>query len=102
MYTFWMYIWKMQFEWDPEKNEWLKRERGVSFEQILFHISRGDVWKVAVHPDQEKYPGQKIFFVVMDDYVYLVPYVQHEDEVFLKTIIPSRKATRELRNERKD
>ena len=85
----------MRYEWIPEKNEWLKKERGVSFEQVIFHLSQGDLWKIADHPDQKKYPGQKIYFVVIDQYIYLVPYIREKDQIFLKTIIPSRKATQE-------
>jgi len=92
----------MKFEWDPEKNERLKRERNISFEKIVFHLSRGDVWKTADHPDQESYPGQRIYFVIVDDYLYLVPYVVEGDYIFLKTIIPSRKATKTYRNEQED
>ncbi|VGO18276.1 BrnT family toxin [Pontiella sulfatireligans] len=89
----------MRYEWNPEKNEQLKRERGVSFEQVLFHLSEGAVWKVADHPNQKKYPGQRIYFVNIDEYIYIVPYVIGKDCVFLKTIIPSRKATRDYRSE---
>ena len=84
----------MRYEWDPQKNEWLKAERNMSFEKILFHLARGDVWKIADHPDQENYPGQRIYFVIVEEYVYLVPHVVEEDYIFLKTIIPSRRATR--------
>lgn len=84
----------MTFEWSPKKNEWLKRERKISFEDIIFHLSQGDVWKVADHPDQSNYPGQRIYFVVVDGYIYLVPHVQNSGSTFLKTIIPSRKATK--------
>jgi len=84
----------MRYEWDPQKNELLKAERNISFEKILFHLARGDVWKIADHPDQENYPGQRIYFVIVEEYVYLVPHVVEEDYIFLKTIIPSRKATR--------
>ena len=84
----------MKYEWDPQKNERLKEERNISFEKILFHLARGDVWKIADHPDQETYPGRKIYFVVVEEYIYLVPFVVEEDYIFLKTIIPSRKATR--------
>lgn len=77
----------MKYEWDPQKNEWLKEERNISFEKIVFHLSRGDVWKLADHPDQENYPGQRIYFVIVEEYV------------FLKTIIPSRKATKAYRAE---
>ncbi|GAJ15022.1 unnamed protein product [marine sediment metagenome] len=65
----------MKYEWDPEKNIWLKRERNISLEQIIFHLSKGDIWKIAEHPDQTNYPGQKIYFVVIEDYVYLVPHI---------------------------
>ena len=84
----------MRYEWDPEKNEQLKAERNISFEKVLFHLARGDVWKIADHPDQGNYPGQRIYFVIVEEYVYLVPHVVEEDYIFLKTIIPSRKATK--------
>ena len=90
----------MKYDWDSKKNEWLKKERHISFEKIIFHLAQGDVWKLADHPDQESYPGQKIYFVVVEDYVYLVPHVIEKDYVFLKTIIPSRKATKAYRNEK--
>lgn len=90
-----MYIETMKYEWSPEKNEWLKKERKISFEEVVFHLSQGDVWKVADHPDQKKYPGQKIYFVNVDGYIHLVPDILGEDHIFLKTIIPSRKATRD-------
>ena len=92
----------MRYEWDPQKNEWLKTERDISFEKIVFHLSQGDVWKVADHPDQENYPGQKIYFVIVEGYVYLVPHVIERDHVFLKTIIPSRKATRTYKKEQEE
>jgi len=89
----------IKFEWDFEKNEWLKKERNISFEQIIFHLLQGDVWKIADHPDQQKYPGQQIYFVIVDEYIYLVPFVETSKEIFLKTIIPSRKATRDYLKE---
>ena len=90
----------MKYDWDSKKNEWLKKQRNISFEKIVFHLARGDVWKVSDHPDQESYPGQKIYFVVVENYVYLVPHVVEKDYIFLKTIIPSRKATGLYNNER--
>lgn len=84
----------MKYEWNPKKNEWLKKERNISFERIIFHLARGDVWKQADHPDQVNYPGQKIYFILIDEYVYLVPHVVETNYIFLKTIIPSRKATK--------
>ena len=92
----------MKFEWNPRKNEWLKKERGISFEQIIFHLLQGDVWKIGDHPDHIRYPGQKIYFVVVNKYVYLVPYEDQKDIIFLKSIIPSRKATRDYRREMED
>jgi uncharacterized DUF497 family protein len=84
-----------RFNWSSEKNEQLRLERGISFEEILFHIENGDVLEILEHPNQSKYKGQSIFVVRVDDYVHLVPFVEDETEVFLKTIIPSRKATKQ-------
>jgi uncharacterized DUF497 family protein len=92
----------MKYEWNPEKNEKLKRDRDISFEQIIFHLSEGDLWKTADHPNQEDYPGQSIYFVIVDGYIYLVPFVVEEEYIFLKTIIPSRKATRDYLEESGD
>jgi len=92
----------MQYEWNPEKNDWLKKERGVSFEQVIFHLSQGDLWKIADHPNQEEYPGQKIYFVMIDDYIYLVPYIRERKQIFLKTIIPSRGDTQDYKREMKE
>jgi len=85
----------MRYEWNPEKNEILKKERGISFEQIVFHLSQGDIWKIADHPDRKKYPGQRIYFVIVENYIFMVPFVVESEYVFLKTIIPSRKATKD-------
>jgi uncharacterized DUF497 family protein len=89
----------MKYDWNPEKNEWLKKERGISFEEVVFHLAQGDVWKIADHPDQKKYPGQIIYFVIIDDNIYLVPHVMGKGHIFLKTIIPSRKATKDFQRE---
>lgn len=80
--------------WDPEKNKLLQEERSISFEDVVFHISVGGILDTFDHPNQERYPGQQIHVIEMEGYAYLVPFVESEDEVFLKTIIPSRKATR--------
>src|SRR3990172_5934844 len=97
-----MYTVNMRYEWDPKKNEWLKQERNISFEKIVFHLSQGDVWRIADHPDQENYPGQRIYFVVVEEYICLVPHVVENDYVFLKTIIPNRKATKAYKKEQED
>jgi uncharacterized DUF497 family protein len=83
------------FSWNPEKNAFLLKERNISFEDVVFHIDRGDLLDVMEHPNRERYPGQRIFVVDIEGYAYLVPFVEGESEVFLKTIIPSRKATRD-------
>ena len=78
-----------------EKNEFLQRTRGVSFEEVLFHIQNGDVLDVIKHPNPARYPSQNIIVLNMEGYVYLVPYTKEGGVRFLKTIIPSRKATKE-------
>jgi len=89
------------FRWDNEKNEWLIKHRGVCFEQVVLLLEAQDVLDVLEHPNKKSYPGQKIAIVRIGNYAYLVPYVQDGDDIFLKTIIPSRKATREyLRKEK--
>ena len=83
------------YKWDIEKNEKLISERGISFEQVVMHIERGDVLDILVHPNPEIYPKQQIIVVVIHEYAYLVPFVESSKGKFLKTIIPSRKATRD-------
>jgi hypothetical protein len=82
------------FTWDVGKNDKLKTERGIGFEEIVFLIERGNLLDILEHPNQERYGGQKIFVVRREDYVYLVPFVEDARFVFLKAIIPSRKATK--------
>ena len=83
----------MRYDWEDEKNAWLKATRGVSFEQVVFRIAEGGVLALLEHPNSKHYPNQRIFVVRIEDYAYLVPFVEDNDEVFLKTIIPSRKMT---------
>ncbi len=80
------------FQWDNAKNGWLKENRGVCFEEVVILLEREDVLEIVNPPNQDKYPGQKIPTVKIGNYAYLVPYVQEGDEIFLKTITPSRKA----------
>jgi uncharacterized DUF497 family protein len=82
-----------RISWNPEKNEWLKETRGISFEQVSEILEQEDELDVINHPNQEKYPGQKMIVVNIEGYIYLVPRVETKDGVFLKTIIPSRKMT---------
>ena len=83
------------YKWNHDKNERLKAERGLCFEQVILHIERGDLIDVIEHPNQSKYPNQQMLIVKIKNYAYLVPFVEDEEGKFLKTIIPSRKATRE-------
>jgi hypothetical protein len=83
------------FRWSPEKNEQLMRERTVSFEQMVVAIEGGGLLDLLAHPNPAKYPNQKILVVATDRYAYLVPFVEQADHYFLKTVIPSRKATRD-------
>lgn len=83
------------FAWDDAKNSRLRAERGIGFEDIVFHIERGDLLDIMDHPNPARYTGQRIVIVRREDYVYLVPFVEDEHTVFLKTIIPSRKATKQ-------
>ena len=84
-----------EFDWGDEKNEILERTRGVCFEGIVVCIQNGGVLDVIRHPNRARYPGQNIIVINIDGYVWLVPYVKQKGIRFLKTIIPSRKATRE-------
>lgn len=82
------------YSWDNEKNETLKNERNISFEDIIYYIEQGNLLDVLKHTNPEKYPNQKIYIVEINKYVYLVPFVETDNIIFLKTIIPSRKATK--------
>jgi uncharacterized DUF497 family protein len=82
------------FDWNVDKNDELIRERGISFEELVFCIMHDGLLDIIEHPNKENYPNQKIFIVNIDDYVYLVPFVEDEKIIFLKTIIPSRKMTK--------
>ena len=83
------------FDWDPDKNEWLKDERGITFEEIVFHLTHGGLLDAIHHPNQKHYPGQRIFIVNIEGYAYVVPFVETDSGVFMKTIMPSRKMTKQ-------
>ncbi len=87
------------FRWSPEKNESLKAERGISFESIVVAIESGGLLDIVAHPNKVKYPRQRILVVATDNYAYLLPFVEEDDYFFLKTIVPSRKATRDYLNQ---
>ena len=87
------------FRWVSEKNEQLMLQRGVSFEQMVVAIEAGGLLNILAHPDPSKYPNQKVLVVACDGYASLVPFVEQDDHFFLKTAIPSRKATRDYLNQ---
>ena len=82
------------FDWNDDKNRWLISERGVSFEDIVVEIVTGNLLDKVSHPNINKYPSQNVFYVKYSDYVYAVPFIEDEEKIFLKTIIPDRKATK--------
>lgn len=90
------------FVWNAEKNDQLKAERGISFEEVVFHIENGAVLAVIAHPNQLKYAHQRVYLVEIDAYVYVVPFVESDDEIFLKTVMPSRKMTRKYLYDEED
>jgi len=83
------------FHWSSEKNESLSADRGISFETVTVAIGAGGLLDILAHPNQRQYPRQRILVVAVDGYAYLVPFVEEDDYLFPKTIIPSREATRE-------
>jgi uncharacterized DUF497 family protein len=90
------------FDWDDTKNAKLRTERDIGFEDIVFDIERGDLLDILEHLNPDRYAGQRIFVVRREGYAYLVPFVEYERTVFLKTIIPSRKATKDYLGEEPD
>ncbi len=89
---------EIHYRWDNEKNKVLKKVRGISFEQITLRIDKGNLVDIVEHPNQKKYSSQKMLVVNINKYIYLVPFVEEEKNIyFLKTIIPSRKATKKYK-----
>lgn len=91
----------VEFEFDPEKNALLKEERGIGFEDIIALMADGFLLDVVAHPNKKKYAHQQLYVVDVEGYLYLVPFVRDKDRIFLKTIYPSRKATRKYLEEKK-
>lgn len=92
---------EIHYQWNNEKNELLKYSRKLCFEQVALHIDRGDLIDIIEHPNQDKYPNQKMLVVNVNGYIYLIPFIEEGDVYFLKTIIPNRKATKKyLRGEK--
>lgn len=85
--------------WNAEKNQQLIEERGISFEDVVFYLQTGALIDDIKHPNEEKYSNQRIFVIDVEGYIHLVPYVENTKEIFLKTVIPSRKATKQYLGE---
>lgn len=83
------------FRWGAEKNEQLKLDRGISFEAMVVAVEAGGLVDILAHPNPARYPNQRVLVISSNRYVYLVPFVEEDDHLFLKTVIPSRKATRD-------
>ena len=83
------------FRWNHEKNEQLKAERNMSFEEIVLAIEADGLLDIVARSNPGKYPNQRMFAVAVEQYAYLVPFVEEADYYFLKTVIPNRKATRD-------
>jgi len=82
------------FDWNDEKNEQLRLGRGVTFEEVVYYLTHNGLLDTIEHPNQKKSPGQRIFIINIEEYVYLVPFVEDKETIFLKTLIPSRKMTK--------
>ena len=90
-----------QFEWSTAKSHWLKEERGIDFEEILYHLTHNDILDIIEHPNPEKYPNQRVFIINIEHYAWLVPFTENNETIFLKTAIPSRKMTKRYLGEPK-
>jgi len=82
------------FDWDEEKNRRLKEERGIGFEDVLLALQEERLITIFRHPNQKKYPNQEIFVIEVNSYIYIIPFVEDQEKIFLKTIFPSRKLTK--------
>ena len=87
------------FRWNDQKNSQLQAERGVCFEDVVAAIAGGKALKIIKHPNQARYPSQRILIIEINQYIYLVPFVENDQETFLKTIIPSRKLKKQYLGE---
>jgi len=82
------------FDWDERKNEKLKKERGISIEEVILCIQEGKVLAILEHPNPQRYKGQKLVIIEIENYAYVVPYEERGDTIYLKTVFPSRKYTK--------
>ena len=83
------------YDWNGKKNELLRQERGITFEDVIYNLNHDGLLDTIEHPNRKQYPDQRIFVVNIEEYAYLVPFVEERGVIFLKTIIPSRKMTKQ-------
>ena len=83
----------MVFDWDPEKNDLLQKERGISFERIVVSVEEGRVRDILAHPNDKRYKNQVLMLVEIDEYIWVVPALFEKERIVLKTAFPSRKYT---------
>jgi len=96
------FVFMKQFEWNEEKNELLKKSRNITFEEIVFSIKNGGLIETKDHPNQQKYPGQKLFLIKINNYMFTVPFIEDNNKIFLKTIYPDRNATKKYLGDKND
>ncbi len=82
------------YEFNPDKNAWLIRERGISFNEIIALINEGMLVRISEHHNKEKYPNQLIYEVYVRGYIHAIPVEKRGEKIVMKTIFPSRKATK--------
>lgn len=82
------------FDWNREKNKRLKEERDISFEEVSEAIVDKKILDAFEHPNQTRYPNQKVFVLEIRDYAYFVAYIEDEEKIFLKTVYPDRDLTK--------
>lgn len=91
----------MKIDWNEDKNDWLKINRGVSFEEVIVAIESGNLLAVIKHPYKKQYPNQRMFVVEINNYPYCVPFVEDKEKIYLKTIFPNRKFLKLLINKKR-
>ena len=90
-----------EYTWDADKNEWLRRNRGLSFDDVVYHLEHGGFLDDVPHPSQQLHPGQRLYIIRIGNYAYEVPFYRDGDVESLRTLYPSRKYTSAyLRNRR--
>lgn len=88
------------FDWNETKNDKLRAQREICFEDVIVAINEGKLHDIIAHPNAAKYPNQRFYIVELQEYVYVVPFVEDEEKIFLKTIYPSRKLTKKYLGEK--